>query len=180
MPITLNSPDTAEDYILEVSGDLDESITLPTKKFRLSQRIIFNCEKAAHISSYAAQTWSRWMHTQDQRQQFVFRAVSPRIVDLFNLIEGFLPQEAVIESFYVPYECEACSHEELLLARRGREFIEALGDQPAKLLLPQEINCPKCKSGMKLGVWESKYLRFLNSPNHHKGSQLLSKANNEA
>ena len=161
MPIQLISPDTAEDYIIEMSGDLGDDVEFPNKKFRLSQRIIFNCENLRHLSSFAMQKWSRWMKSQDTRQQFVFRMVPPRTIDIFNMIDGYLPDESIIESFYVPYECESCGHEELLLARRGREFVEALGHNAPKLLLPQEINCPKCKSGMKLGVWEAKFLRFL-------------------
>ncbi len=168
MSIKLISPEFAEDYIIELSGDLDEKIGFPEKKFRLSQRIIFDCDNIKYMSSFAAQKWSSWMREQDPRQQFVFRLVRPRMVAIFNMIENYLPNESIVESFYIPYECESCSHEELLLVRRGREFVEALGDNSAKLLIPQEINCAKCKSGMKLGVWESKFLRFLDKVSNEK------------
>lgn len=150
-----------DDLTIELKGDIDENVVFPEQRVRLAQRIVFECRDLHHINSYGAQIWSKWMRAKDERQQFVFRHVPPRVVDLFNLIEGYLPLETVVESFFVPYECDNCHYEELLLARRGHEYIEAMNKQSAKLLLPTEINCPKCKHGMKLGVWESKYLRFL-------------------
>jgi anti-anti-sigma regulatory factor len=162
MAITIKSSLDAEDFLLELSGHLDESVEFPDVTLRLSQRVIIDCKTVSHINSYAAQMWSKWMKDKDPRQQFVFRNIPPRIVNKFNLIDGFLPSESTIESFYVPYECDNCEHEELVLAERGRDFIESQNENPAKLLLAEEINCPKCKSGMKLGIWETKYLRFLN------------------
>jgi len=161
MSLELQFRPEGDDLLIELQGDIDEKVIFPQHKARLAQRIIFDCQNLHHINSYGAHIWSKWMKGHDQRQQFVFRHVPPRVVDLFNLVENYLPRESVVESFYVPYECETCHYEESLLAHRGREYIESINQNPAKLLLPQEINCPKCKHGMKLGVWESKYLRFL-------------------
>jgi len=163
MMVQLKSGPADEDVIIELSGPLDEKIQFPDLSVRLRQRVIFECEKIEHVSSFAAQRWSVWMKSKDERQQFVFRKVPVRVIDLFNMVDGYLPPEVVVESFFVPYECAHCEHEEHVLARRGREYVEAAGGHKARILLPEEMNCPKCKNGMKLGAWEDKYLRFLES-----------------
>lgn len=163
MPVVLKSNEFEEDQVVELSGHLDETDKFPDLKTRLSQRVIFECEKLVHVSSAAAQTWVRWMRSKPSDQQYVFRFVKPRIMHLFNVFTGFLPQQTTMESFYLPYECEKCAHEEHWLAVRGRDYIESLGDKPARMQFAKEINCSKCKGRMTLGFWEDKYLQFLNS-----------------
>lgn len=161
MPLHVVSKSSDEDLIIELSGDLDETVKFPQMKVRLSSRIIFNCRELGHMNSMGAQIWSKWMGGFDQRQQFVFREVPPRVIDMFNLVKGILPKESTIESFYVPYECNSCGNEENLLVIRGKDYVESMNGQKANLLFPTEINCSKCKNSMRLGVWESKFLRFL-------------------
>jgi Zn ribbon nucleic-acid-binding protein len=150
-----------DDVNVKLSGNLDETTKFPNIKPRLSQRIVLDCQGLDHMSSYAAQQWALWMRSFDQRQQFVLRNLPPRTVDLINMVEDFLPKETTIETFYIPYECADCGYEELQLATRGRDFLEAQPGQAAVLRFAKEINCPKCKNVMNLGVWEHKYLRFL-------------------
>jgi hypothetical protein len=161
MPVQLLSNLSEEDVVIGLTGDLLEKEKFPEMKLRLSQRVVMDCEGLRHISSYAIMQWSRWMKSFDPRQQFVFRNLPPRAVDILNLVDDFLPTECTIENFYVPYECQSCDHEELYLARRGKEYLETQAEKAAILRLPTEINCPKCKNGMTMGVWQSKFLRFL-------------------
>jgi anti-anti-sigma regulatory factor len=161
MSLEVQAKSVGEDIVVTLSGQLGEDTEFPKLNTRLSQRVILECDKISHLSSFAGQSWSNWMHKFDSRQQFVFRGVPPRVVDIFNLIEGFLPLEATIESFFVPYECETCGNEEDFLVKRGKDYLEAMNGEPAKLLFPTEINCQKCKNAMRLGVWKEKFLRFL-------------------
>jgi anti-anti-sigma regulatory factor len=161
MPLNIIKNPLSDDYTIEMIGTVDEGTDFPTEKLRLSQRVVFDCEKLNHINSYGLQKWSIWMKSVDERQQFVLKSVRPRIVNMLNRIYQLLPKEHIVESFYVPYECEQCGHAEDQLVRRGREYIEAHNGQPAKLLLPVEINCDKCKSVMKTDIWPEHYLKFL-------------------
>lgn len=162
MPIAIRSELTDEDFIIELSGHLDEGLHLPENKLRLYQRVVFECDQLMHVNSLATQIWAVWMRSMPNGQQFVFRKVRPRIIHIFNVFSGFLPPEAIVESFYMPYECEKCGYEILWLARRGNEYLEAVSGASAKLRFTKEINCTKCTGQMTLGFWEDKYLNFLN------------------
>ena len=161
MTIDIKTPESADDFVIELSDDLNETMELPKIKFRLSQRIIFVCEGVRYINSEAIQIWTGWMNSLDERQQIVFEGVPPRIVDYFNMMEGFLPKATTVESFFVPYECEKCGHEELFLAHRGKDYVDSVGGNDAQINLPKILNCSMCKSGMEISVWEEKYLKFL-------------------
>jgi hypothetical protein len=161
MPLVLKSNPQDEDVVIDVIGHIDESAVFPQLKPRLSQRIIMNCAHVTHVNSFASWTWTKWMRAFDEKQQFVFREVTPVVVSIFNVVEDFLPRETIVESLYVPYECANCGHEELFLAVRGRHYVEAMGNQPASLMLPPEINCTKCDGRAKSSVFESKYWKFL-------------------
>lgn len=162
MPTKLRSEPTDEDVLIELYGHFDESVTFPKAKFRLSQRILLDCGGIQHINSHSIQTWMIWMRQFDSRQQFVFKNVPQRVVDIINMVDEFLPLESTVESFYVPYECDKCAHEEFVLVHRGKEFIERTEKSPAKMLFAKELNCPQCKSAMKISVIEKKYFQFLN------------------
>ena len=149
------------DLEIVMSGPIDEETTYPNVSPRLSQRIVIDCEGISYINSYGIQKWSLWMRAFDERVQFVFRRVPRRLVELFNSIKDFLPKGAVVESFYVPFECDNCEHEEPYWAQRGRDYVEAYQNHKMRIVLPDEINCPKCKGILKVGVWESRYFRFL-------------------
>lgn len=161
MPVLLLTNLSQEDVIVGLSGDLLEKEKFPDMRLRLSQRVIMDCQGLKHISSYAILQWAKWMHSFDPRQQFVFRNLTPRAVDILNSVSGFLPEDFSVETFYVPYECQKCEHEELYLARRGKEFLETQNEKAAILRLPVELNCPQCKSSMIVGVWQNKFLSFL-------------------
>lgn len=164
MTIQIKSDPSDEDCVIELSGDFNGSVGFIEVNPRLSQRLILDCDKVGFIDSMAAQNWSAWLKSFDSRQQFCFRHVRPNLIRLFNSIFEYLPSETTVESFYVPYACERCESEEAILVRRGKEYVEGVGESLPKLLLPEEINCMSCKDGgMKLAVVESQYLRFLSS-----------------
>jgi hypothetical protein len=164
MPVELKTTLLSEDVVLELTGYLDESVKFPNVSLRLSQRMIFECDGLVHVSSAAAQDWAKWIRHFSVDQQYVFRKVRPRVMHLFNVFTGFLPKHTVMESFYMPYECEKCGHEETWLAERGRDYLEAVGETPARVRFSKEINCSKCRGRMTLGFWEKIYLQFLNLP----------------
>ncbi|OFZ15938.1 MAG: hypothetical protein A2Z20_10800 [Bdellovibrionales bacterium RBG_16_40_8] len=161
MTIDIKTHKTADDVIIELSNDLSETMSLPNIKPLLSQRVIFECENIKYINSEAVQLWAHWLSKLDERIQIVFRKTPPRVVDYFNIIDGFLPTSATVESFFVPYECEKCEHVELYLAQRGKDYIDSSAGEAVQINLPKIINCPGCQGAMELGIWKEKYLKFL-------------------
>jgi hypothetical protein len=163
MAFVVKSKDSGDDIELEMQGALEEGAQLPALKPRLAKRVVIDFEHVDKINPEGLRLLSIWFRGFDQRQQFVFRRVPQRVVDIFNQVRELLPLEHIIESFYVPYQCATCEHTEEWLARRGKDYVEAADGRPLKLNLPTTINCSTCKNLMKIEVWESKYFRFLES-----------------
>ena len=151
-----------EDIQIKFTHHLDESVQFPVLKVRFSQQIIFDCHNLKTVSSYGLQKWITWMRSFDPRIQFVFSGCHSRIVDAFNSVAGFAPQETVVESFYLPFLCHHCGHEEEILLKRGKDYIETL-EEKARFLAPDMMNCPKCREPMEVAILEKKYLQFLHA-----------------
>ncbi len=161
MPTHIKMVPNSDEIVIEMIDRIDENLSLPNEKFRLSQKIIFDFDRLNFINSMGLHKWSKWMLSFDSRQQFVLRNLRPDVVSKLNRIEGLLPPERTIESFYIVYECENCGHEEEQLLRRGKEYIEAVDGQDPKLLIASAINCDKCKEAMKPDAWLEHNLKFL-------------------
>lgn len=161
MPIKLENLLESEDCGLNVFGDVSEQEHFPYIKVKLSSRIILNFTKAGRLSEQGLVHWSEWIRSFDSRQQFVFRAVPARWMEIFQRTQGALPIDLVVESLYIPYVCDHCGAEENWLAVRGKHFVESHSGKTSRTIFPDSFNCEKCKGLMKFGPWEEKFLKFL-------------------
>lgn len=151
-----------EDLVITFNRRLDETVQFQDLKPRLSQRILFDCHQLEIITSAGLQKWILWIRGRDPRLQYVFRGCHSRVVEALNQVRGFAPQDWVVESFYWPFHCSACGHEEEILLERGKHYIEA-GRENARFLAPDMLNCPKCREPMEVAILESQYLQFLHA-----------------
>ena len=161
MSLTLNADDSSDDVVIRFGKRLDESDRFPSLKVRLSQQVIFDCENLVMVSSAAIQNWILWMRSLDPRTQFVFKNCHRKVIEMINAVHGFWPKEAKVESFYLPFTCDKCEHEEEVLLVRGRDFIESMDGKPARFLATKTLNCGKCRETMEVAVLEDMYLQFL-------------------
>jgi hypothetical protein len=76
------------------------------------------------------------------------------IVDQINMVAGFLPPAAIIESFFVPYYAESSGAEKMVLFVKDKEFKDGELHPPASV---------KDDAGeeMEMDVIEAKYFKFL-------------------
>lgn len=159
--MSLEADNTSEDVIIRFGPRLDESDHFPDIKVRLSQQVIFDCDKLINVSSAAMQNWILWMRRLDPRTQFVFTHCRRKVVDMINSTQGFWPPDAKVESFYFPFICENCEHEEEVLLVRGKDYIESVDGKPARFLATKTLNCGKCRETMEVAVLEDLFLQFL-------------------
>jgi hypothetical protein len=166
MPLILKSQShdvlNSDDIELDLIGDLGHEVCLPRVHPRLSQRLVFDFGHLKRLSSSVTVQLATWWRQFDSRQQFVFRRLQPAFLNIVNQVDGFMPKETIVESVFVPYECENCESEELFLAERGVHYVEAIGDKPESVMLPHAINCNKCDGRSKISVFQSQYWKFLN------------------
>lgn len=152
-----------DEKILVLPQTLDESFEFPVEEPRLSQIVVLECENVRHVSSAWAAKFVNWHRRLDPKTQFKFRNCPRKMIDLMNFVVGFLPEDAVVESFAAPYECLNCGHEQFEVMARGKDYLEARQGEAAILRIPFELNCDKCPGMMEFSVLENIYLRFLNS-----------------
>jgi hypothetical protein len=151
----------ADDFIITLPPIIDEQTEFPEKKPRLSQRVIFDCAEISVVNSFGMHKWIIWMRGLNANAEFHFRNCHRKVIDMINAVEGFIPENSVVDSFFMPYNCEKCDGEDSVLLTRGKEFVENTPGQKSRLLYPNQLNCPKCRNSMDVAVLENMFLRFL-------------------
>ena len=73
------------------------------------------------------------------------------------MVAGFLPDNGKVESFYVPYYCDATGAEKMVLFSEGKEFTGA------DVNPPEDVKDDDTGDEMELDVIEAKYFKFLQS-----------------
>ena len=117
----------------------------------------FYCQYLLHPKSPADSTfkreWIKWIGTASGAQVQYFDC--PKIiVDQINMVQGFLPPQGRVESFYVPFYSDDTGSEKNVLFTFGKEY----GDGGL-------TNIPEVKDdagqAMEMDVVEAKYFKFL-------------------
>jgi hypothetical protein len=86
--------------------------------------------------------------------ELTFSHCSPPIVTQLNMIFNFRGN-AKVRSFYAPYICEKCGHEEDKLLDVQSQF-------PGGKFRAPEFGCDSCGSPMEFDDLPERYLSFLN------------------
>ncbi len=133
-----------------LSGNLNESCTFPDLT-DCPPPVVLNTAGIDNVNSVGVRAWMIWVH--QIKQPLLFVECSPMFVVQANMIEDFLGR-GLIFSFQIPYFCEACGSNRLLLI----ETRSALG---LKSFKPPICNCIDCKKTMDLEVIEAFYFNFL-------------------
>jgi hypothetical protein len=142
------------DLILALNGSIDEDAILANVGFDGAQNIILDLEKVTAINSCGIREWIKWLKTAPPGSKVVYRHCPKIIVDQINMVAGFLPDNGMVESFYVPYYNEASGTEKMVLFRKGTEYKDGEINPPAQV---------KDSGGeeMEMDVIEAKYFKFL-------------------
>ncbi len=151
--------ESPEGSVLHFNGCVDERARFGTVPVP-GPNLIFDLGGVALINSLGIRGWVNWMREMRDKS-FTFRRCSKAIVDQINVLEGFLPPTSFVESFFVPYHCDACGGGEQILFRHGEEFEKGTADRSGRVSPPTGAECPKCRARMEMDVIESKYFRFI-------------------
>lgn len=144
------------DFFITLAGVIDENAVLP--KFpEVEGRLYIDLDQVTMINSIGCRSWLQWFR-QDVRAKGGVSLVkcSPAIVHQINILSGFLPKGARVESLYVPYHCDECGHEDQKLLVYGTDFTdsELLNELSDRL-------CGSCGALMSPDVIVNRYFRFL-------------------
>lgn len=139
---------------VELSGELDENADFAELRRRLGGAVVFHLAGIGRINSCGVREWVRFVRDLPNVTDLVFTHCSPTIVSHLNMIYNFRGP-ATVRSFYSPYLCDACGHEEELLVDVKAQL------ERADVLSPPELACSACGEAMELDDLPERYLSFL-------------------
>lgn len=147
--------------IVTISGPVDENTEFPdlSKAARGVLRLELNA--VTRLNSMGLKGWIAWMKSIPKNLQVEFSLCPRAVVDQMGILNGFLPMQATVVSFLVPYHCHKCGHETDVIAIREQDYLEANTDFREKVLLSAERPCPECGSQMDWDIVPQKYFSFM-------------------
>ena len=156
---TLDEQDKPPRLIL--SGRIDEHVQFGKLPYPQKGSLTIDLDQVTYINSIGLRNWVQWVVKLKELSQIFFRHIRPLLVSQMNVLEGFLPFGAIVESFYVPYYCDECGHEFDVIMKRGKEYKEADSTTPERIEIPTSCKCPECSAQADADIIEAKYYKFL-------------------
>jgi len=154
---------SADSQIISFRGYLDETAQLPSYESLANLKsLVFNFDGSRIINSSGIKMWVQLMSQLALLKdlKIVFQNCHPLILDQINLIEGFLPKNAEVESLYVMLFCEKCE-KEFDVCKKVSDIRPGLGMAIRDL---KELDCenfPECRKFITLDMHPDKTLSFL-------------------
>jgi anti-anti-sigma regulatory factor len=141
--------------LVRIDGQLDERAELLALVDQLRGKLVLDLAKVSFINSMGVRKWTELLLGLRQRCPSVtLRQCSEAMVYQMNMIIE-ARGDAHIESFYAPYHCDGCGHEESMCVSVPPNLAE-LRDQKAP-----ELPCPQCDATMVFSEIPERYLLFL-------------------
>lgn len=155
MSFNAEKKENGSSVVFEFSGHIDEDAQFNGLDFGQAEEFKINLEKVSAINSCGIREWIKWIRTAPESSKIVYSNCPKVIVDQINMVAGFLPDNAKVESFYVPYYSEDSGNEKMILFREGQEF------DGSEVKAPDEIKDEETGDMMEMDVIEAKYFKFL-------------------
>ena len=140
--------------VVRLRGEIDENADFTELKKRLRGPVVFQLAEIRRINSCGVREWVNFVRDLPSVTELTFSHCSPPIVTQLNMIFNFRGN-AKVRSFYAPYICEACGHEEDKLLDVQSQF-------PGGKFRAPEFACDQCGAQMEFDDLPERYLSFLN------------------
>lgn len=147
--------------VIYMSGTINENSEFNKIDLSNAKLIYLDLRDVRNLNSMGLRNWVQWVKGLKAKHQMVFRNCPRSVVDQMNILQGFLPMGAIVESFFVPYVCDHCGHDESFLATRGQDYMEGSIDTKEGASMASSRPCPSCGKNMEMDVVPSKYFNFL-------------------
>ncbi len=142
-----------EFQIVEIHGHIDEAFMQVANTIPDSTTYIFNFKNLISINSSGIREWI--LYAQKLKTKKVILTDCPKpFIDQASMVDGFVPENFQIQSFYVPYFNEEKDLEKLVLVQFGKEYTATTQQIPAE-------HTDADGTVFELDVIPSKYFKFL-------------------
>ncbi|HEY8269744.1 MAG TPA: hypothetical protein VIG33_02570 [Pseudobdellovibrionaceae bacterium] len=149
--VKLKKSEEKVDVIL--TGSIDEDADFNQANLAGAGNIEIEMSGLKSINSCGIREWIKWLSAVPTAK-ITFNGCPKVIVDQINMVDGFLPANAKVQSFYVPYYNDESGSEKNVLFSLGKEFTENSVNPPASVK-DNEGNV------MEMDIIESKYFKFI-------------------
>ncbi len=151
--LNVNSTAANGKLTLAMSGTIDEDADFSQIPLAGQPEIEVELGQLKSINSCGIREWIKWLGNASQAK-ISFINCPKVIIDQINMVDGFLPANGKVLSFFVPYYNDDSGSEKNVLFRYGTEFTEGSVKPPSGV-----------KDGegheMEMDVIEAKYFKFL-------------------
>jgi hypothetical protein len=151
----LNHKKTKDTLEIQVAGTINEDARFDTLDMSNSKTVNIDLKDIVAINSCGVREWVKWIDSIPKGTSIQYRNVPSAIIDQMNMIFGFLPENARVDSFFVPYYCESCLLVTPLLINIQKD------SDVSHLKIEDSIPCQKCKNPAELDILGAKYFKFL-------------------
>ncbi|NQZ00305.1 MAG: hypothetical protein HRT45_06505 [Bdellovibrionales bacterium] len=152
--VSKNQEGEAVTFVFE--GSIDEDAVFSGLEAAGAQSVSLDLDNVKSINSCGIREWIKWVKTIPGESKITYKKCPKVIVDQINMVAGFLPDNAKVESFYVPYFSEDSGNEKMVLFEEGKDF------NGGEVTAPDEFTDEETGDEMEMDVIESKYFKFLN------------------
>lgn len=139
---------------ISISGTIDEDVDFSNYSLNGLTKMEFDLNSVKSINSCGIREWIKWLGT-NSGANMTYVNCPKIIIDQINMVDGFLPQNGKVLSFYVPYYNDESGAEKNVLFRYGKEYSDTGVNTPEKVTDDTGLE-------MEMDVIESKYFKFLN------------------
>jgi hypothetical protein len=144
---------SGDELKVAISGIIDEDVDFSAYKFADSKKVEIDFKGVKSINSCGIREWIKWL-APTKSAQLTFINCPKIIIDQINMVDGFLPSNGKVLSFFVPYYNDENGSEKNVLYKYGQEFSEGTVTPPAKVV-------DDSGAEMEMDVIESKYFKFI-------------------
>ncbi len=152
-----------DSILLTFEGTIDEDVQFPVVSLTGNSAITIDLQAVKAINSVGIREWLNWIRPLSEKVAIELINCPKALVFQFNMVEGFLPKNAHVLSFYVPFFCEKCDREDNVLFTVGSEVTVNAGTVSIQYDAKKADLCKKgdddCE--VEMDVTESKYFQFL-------------------
>ena len=108
--------------VYALKGQIDEDTKFEAHSISDVKNLEIDLNDVTHINSCGIREWIKWLSTASSADQIIFTNCPKVVVDQINMVDGFLPKNAKVFSFYVPYYSEESGDDRNVLLTSGKEF----------------------------------------------------------
>lgn len=148
---------------LSVDGPISETNSLFSASVANATVVNIDLNAMTFINSIGVKNWITFMGRIPAKATVHLHNCPLVMINQVSMVVGFLPTNGFVESFKMPYHCDDCGAEDNVTGVRGKDFEYASSNNgTAKIEIPEEKVCPKCRKTMTLDFNIVKTMAFLN------------------